>query len=220
MAARPATPSRPAPGRLAQLLTRRPPARLMACVIVLCAMAVATGCASTVAPGAPSAARTTAAPAAAAPAGVPLAAARPQRLLIPSLAVDTAVIDLGLNPDGTMAVPPDGSTAGWYVHSPTPGELGPSVLAAHVDWKGRPGVFTGLSRVAPGDHVQVRRVDGSSVEFTVSRVATYPKDRFPTAEVYGDVGSAQLRLITCGGSFDRTARSYRDNVVVYAERTG
>lgn len=186
-------------------------------ITVSCALAVLSGCSSTVAGSATPAAVSTPANPAVPDAG-PLAASRPQQLVIPSLHLDAEVIDLGLEPDGAMEVPPDGSTAGWYVHSPTPVELGPSVLAAHVDWQGRPGVFADLSRVAPGDPVQVRRADGSSVSFTVRRVERYPKDRFPTAEVYGDVDTAQLRLITCGGAYDPAARSYRDNVVVYAER--
>jgi sortase (surface protein transpeptidase) len=148
-----------------------------------------------------------------------LAAAHPQRLRIPSISVDTALVDLGLQPDGTMEVPADGSTAGWYTHSPTPGELGPAVLAAHVDWKGSKGVFYDLERTRPGDRVEVERADGSTARFTVLRVERYPKDNFPTGEVYGDVDSAQLRLITCGGEFDAAARSYRDNIIVFAEMT-
>jgi hypothetical protein len=146
-----------------------------------------------------------------------LPASRPIRLTIPTIDVDTGVIDLGLKPDGTMKVPPDGATAGWYTESPTPGELGPAVLAAHVDWKGAKGVFYDLRRAQPGDEVIVDRADGQTATFTVRRVEQYPKDRFPTEEVYGDVDTAQLRLITCGGDFDGQARSYRDNIVVYAE---
>jgi sortase (surface protein transpeptidase) len=146
-----------------------------------------------------------------------LPASRPIRLTIPTIDVDTGVIDLGLKPDGTMEVPPDGATAGWYTESPTPGELGPAVLAAHVDWKGAKGVFYDLRRAQPGDEVSVDRADGQTATFTVRRVEQYPKDRFPTEEVYGDVDTAQLRLITCGGDFDGQARSYRDNIVVYAE---
>jgi sortase (surface protein transpeptidase) len=138
---------------------------------------------------------------------------------MPAIGVDTGLIDLGLKPDGTMQVPADGSTAGWYTESPTPGERGPAVLAAHVDWKGAKGVFYDLHRSRPGDRVQVERADGRTAAFTVSRVAQYLKDRFPTDEVYGDVDSAQLRLITCGGDFDHAARSYRSNIVVYAELT-
>lgn len=152
-----------------------------------------------------------------APTGNVLPASRPTRLLIPSLSVDTAVIDLGLNADGSMQVPPDEKDSGWYTRSPTPGELGPAVLAAHVDWKGKEGPFYDLREAEPGDAISVERADGRTAAFTVERVEKYPKNNFPTEEVYGNVDSAQLRLITCGGDFDASARSYRDNIVVFAQ---
>lgn len=150
-----------------------------------------------------------------------LGASRPTRLTIPAIGVDTAgLIDLGLRADHTMEVPADAETVGWYTHSPTPGERGPALLAAHVDWQGRLGVFHGLRKLTPGDHVTVERADGSAVSFTVRRVEQHPKDRFPTQAVYGHVESPELRLVTCGGQFDREAGSYRDNIVVYAQMTG
>lgn len=178
----------------------------------------AAGCASpALAPAAPAA--TSAPPATGAVDSTVLPASHPVRLVIPAIGVDTGLIDLGLKADGAMQVPADGSTAGWYTESPTPGERGPAVLAAHVDWNGAKGVFYDLHRSRPGDRVRVERADGRTAAFTVRRVAQYPKDRFPTEEVYGDVDTAQLRLITCGGSFDHAARSYRSNIVVYAELT-
>jgi sortase (surface protein transpeptidase) len=154
------------------------------------------------------------------PTGV-LDASRPTRLTIPAIGVDTArLIDLGLRADHTMEVPADAETVGWYTNSPTPGERGPALLAAHVDWQGRLGVFHGLRKLEPGDQVTVERADGSAVSFTVRRVEQHPKDRFPTQAVYGHVDSPELRLVTCGGEFDRQAGSYRDNIVVYAQMTG
>ena len=147
-----------------------------------------------------------------------LDASRPVRLLIPSINVDSGpIMDLGLQPDGTMQVPPDGTQTGWYVDSPTPGERGPAILAAHVDWKGVEGVFFSLHKMKPGDLINVKRADGSTARFTVSKVDKYPKDAFPTDDVYGNVDNSQLRLITCGGEFDHAAQSYRDNIVVYAD---
>jgi len=194
----------------------------VAVAVAVCTLALTGGCAAA---GSPSAAAPSPVPVLStvtpAPAAVGvLPASPPQRLVIPSISVDTGLIDLGLQPDGTMEVPADGSTAGWYVHSPTPGERGPAVLAAHVDWQGDKGVFYDLRRTEPGDPIRVLRADGSTAAFTVQRVERYPKDDFPTEKVYGDVDSAQLRLITCGGEFDSAARSYRDNVVVYAVLTG
>ncbi|MDN5751411.1 MAG: class F sortase, partial [Pseudonocardia sp.] len=149
-----------------------------------------------------------------------LVEARPQRLVIPSLDVDAPMMNLGLRDDGSMEVPPDGATVGWYDRSPTPGELGPAVLAAHVDWRGERGVFHRLGELERGDEVRVRRADGATAVFAVRRVEQYPKDEFPSQEVYGDVDGPELRLLTCGGEFDSGARSYRDNIVVYAGMTG
>jgi hypothetical protein len=151
----------------------------------------------------------------------PLPASPPVRLDIPAAGVRTDLITLGLRGDGTVEVPPhadrDTSRAGWYRHSPTPGERGPAVLLGHVDSADDgPAVFFDLGALRPGDTATVRRADGRDAVFRVTRVATYPKDRFPTDEVYGDTAGAELRLITCGGAFDRGAGSYTDNVVVDA----
>jgi sortase (surface protein transpeptidase) len=90
------------------------------------------------------------------------------------------------------------------------------VIAGHVDSADRPGAFFPLRAVVPGDPIRVTRADGSVVRFVVTRVARFPKSAFPTAEVYGTTPDAELRLVTCGGAFDRAARSYVDNVVVFA----
>jgi sortase (surface protein transpeptidase) len=150
----------------------------------------------------------------------PLVAATPVRIRIPAIGVDSTLIALGLAASGTLQVPDDGSVAGWFTGAPTPGERGPAVIAAHVDWNHAPGVFFHLRDLEPGDEVTVDRADGTAARFEVLEVEQYPKDAFPTERVYGDVDHAGLRLITCGGSFDRRARSYRDNVVVYAGLVG
>jgi hypothetical protein len=205
---------------------RRIAARRLAGVAVL-GLALLVGCAD---PGglattdsAPPAGTPAVATAAPAPHQGPtvLAAAHPTRLRIPAIDVDAGgLIDLGLRADGTMEVPADGTTVGWYTESPTPGERGPAVLAAHVDWNHEKGAFYDLHTLEPGDEITVDRVDGPTASFRVQRVEQYPKDRFPTPEVYGDVQGAELRLITCGGDLDREARSYRDNIVVYAGLIG
>jgi hypothetical protein len=154
--------------------------------------------------------------------GPVLPAAEPVRLAVPAVGIDAAgLVSLGLQPDGALEVPGDGDVAGWYRHGPTPGELGPAVLAGHVDSAVTgPAVFFRLAEVRPGDEIRLDRADGTVAVFRVDRVAQYPKDRFPTAEVYGDTDHAALRLITCGGTFDASARSYRDNIVVFARLTG
>jgi Sortase domain len=187
------------------------------------ALALLAGCSGTADAPPPVSAEPagSAAPARPAAPSAGLAASAPTRLLIPAIGVDTRpVIDLGLTTDGALEVPPDGASAGWYTGAPTPGEVGPAVFAAHVDWKGEKGVFYDLRTLQPGDEVTVERADGTAVAFAVRRVEQYAKDRFPTAEVYGDVATPQLRLITCGGEFDRSLHSYRDNVVVFAEMVG
>lgn len=143
---------------------------------------------------------------------------RPVSMTIPAIdARSPQVVELGLHPDRSMEVPQDFDLAGWYVHGPAPGELGPAVLAGHVDSAaGGPAVFFRLGALQPGAEVLVEREDGRTAVFAVERVARYPKDAFPTQEVYGDTDHAALRLITCGGAFDSSTGHYVDNVVAFA----
>lgn len=152
------------------------------------------------------------------PGPAPLVRSEPVRLRVDRLGLDTVPRPMGLTADRSMEVPADAGTVGWYTGAPTPGEVGPAVLTAHVDWKGLPGAFADLDTLEPGDEIRVDRADGTSVVFAVRRVGRFPKAEFPTAEVYGDLDHAGLRLITCGGVFDRSARSYLDNVVVFADQ--
>ncbi|GAA3254989.1 hypothetical protein GCM10010532_104190 [Dactylosporangium siamense] len=140
----------------------------------------------------------------------------PLRVSIPRLRVDSELVALTLLGDGAMEVPDDASTVGWFTGGPTPGSIGPAVLAGHVNWKGRDGAFARLGTLVAGDEVQVERLDGSVAVFAVTGSGRYPKDRFPTDAVYGPVDHAGLRLITCGGEFDRATGHYRDNIVVWA----
>lgn len=144
----------------------------------------------------------------------------PTRVAIPALKVDVPVIGLGQMPDGTMQVPSDAETVGWYTKAPTPGALGPAVLAGHVDYHGRAGTFARLAVLEPGDAVTVTRTDGGRAVFAVTEVERYAKNRFPSEAVYGPIDHAGLRLITCGGDFDSSAGHYRDNIVVYATLRG
>jgi sortase (surface protein transpeptidase) len=146
--------------------------------------------------------------------------AQPTRLSIPSIGVSSALLQLGLTSTGALAMPQPGphyDQAGWYRGSPRPGAVGPAVLAGHVD-SARDGasVFYRLHELRPGDLVLIARADGSTVTFAVDRVARYPKNRFPTALVYGDTATPELRLITCGGPFDRRTGHYLENTVVSA----
>jgi sortase (surface protein transpeptidase) len=175
--------------------------------------------ASTQASAAVPAAAGTAAPSSAAPRGPLLPKSTPTHLAIPAIGVSSSLLELGLNKDRTVQVPPLGkdSKAGWYTGSPTPGQLGPSLLLGHVDSaEYGPGVFFKLGALHRGDTVDVTRADKTVAVFRIDRVAAFPKSHFPTLEVYGDTGNAQLRLITCGGKFDFSARSYESNIVVFA----
>ncbi|HEY0509010.1 MAG TPA: class F sortase [Blastococcus sp.] len=144
----------------------------------------------------------------------------PVRLQVPEIGVDSELMELGLQDDGSLEVPPAGFPAGWFTGAPMPGEVGPAVMAGHVDWDGSPGVFYDLRSLTPGDEIAVTREDGSTLDFAVVSVEQFPKDEFPTAAVYGDLDHPGLRLITCGGSFDAGERSYTDNIVVFADLIG
>ncbi len=139
----------------------------------------------------------------------------PIQIQIPALGVTTRIMELGLERDGSMEVPPGAYPVGWYDGSPAPGQLGPAVLAGHVDWEGEPGAFYGLRELLPGDTVVVDRADGTVATFRVDRVEEHAKDDFPTEDVYGDLDHAGLRLITCGGSFDEDTGDYLHNVIVF-----
>ncbi len=190
------------------------------------APAPVTGAAPQPLPPAPAAPVPTAAPPAGQqPAPGPVVAAgvlpraRPVAVQITRIGVDAGLVDLALNADRSMQVPDFGS-AGWYVHAPTPGELGPAIVAAHVSSRAGPDVFARLHELVAGDEVRVRREDGRTAVFRVDGLERIPKASFPTERVYGDIGHAGLRLITCGGSFDRSSGHFRDNVIVYASLVG
>jgi sortase (surface protein transpeptidase) len=144
------------------------------------------------------------------------AAAPPVRIRIPAIGVSAAVVRLGLNRDGTLQVPTDFGVTGWFTGGPAPGETGPAVITGHIDSRRGPAVFYRLNELRGGDRVAVERADGTTVQFAVEGSAQYPKQAFPTEAVFGPSPDPLLRLITCGGSFDRSRRSYRDNVVVTA----
>ncbi|MGP4004455.1 class F sortase [Streptomyces sp. 8N706] len=147
-------------------------------------------------------------------------ASPPERISIPSLKVSSSLVKLGLGKGGAMETPTDPAKAGWYTPGPTPGAKGPAVIAGHVTWNGAQAVFFKLATLKAGDNIEVTRQDGKTAEFTVDKIAQYPKNRFPTLEVYKNVDHAGLRLITCAGDFDKKTHHYADNVVVYASLTG
>lgn len=155
------------------------------------------------------------------PIGQFLPASEPTSIDIPSIGVhSTHFVPLVIQPNGAISVPATAQEIGLYDAGPTPGQLGPAVLAAHVDTpSGVPGIFAKLRYVKPGDQVTIGRQDSSRLTFTIDRVAAYRKTQFPTSLVYeGNFTQAEIRLVTCGGPTDNR-NEYRDNVIVFGHLT-
>ncbi|MBO2454036.1 class F sortase [Actinomadura barringtoniae] len=140
----------------------------------------------------------------------------PVRVEIPSIGVSSTLERLRMGQGGVLTPPRLPGRAGWFADGVRPGQPGPAVIVGHVDSRTGPAVFTRLGELRPGAVVTVRDSHGARVAFKVESVRAYPKVRFPTKEVYGATPDPQLRLITCGGGFDRATRHYTTNVVVYA----
>jgi len=153
--------------------------------------------------------------------GPVLPASEPVALDIPAIDVHSRnIVDLGLADDGSIEVPSEPSAPGWFSPGPSPGQLGPAVIAGHVDSTQGPAVFYRLGAMQDGDRITVTRADSSAATFVVDRVEVFAKADFPTHQVYGNVTSrAELRLITCGGGYD-SATGYVSNVVVFAHLVG
>lgn len=172
------------------------------------------------APAAPPPATAAPRPAPAAPPPAPAAdPAEPVRVSIPAIGVESDLLHLGLAEDGSLQVPQgdDFDTAAWFDGSPRPGEVGPAVIEGHVSSRARgPSVFYELGNLAVGDTVDVTRGDGSTVSFEVYDLQQFPKDAFPTLQVYGNTDGPELRLITCGGTIAESSGHFTDNIIVFA----
>jgi sortase (surface protein transpeptidase) len=145
--------------------------------------------------------------------------AGPATITIPRIGVRAPIVAVGLRADGAMQVPePD--QVGWYRHGPRPGADGPAVLVGHLDSRTGPAVFYRLRELRPGDQILIGQHGGSTLRFLVGRLERHPKTALPTSRIWTDASRPLLRLITCGGSFDRSTGHYRDNLIVYASPTG
>ncbi|MFC5748519.1 class F sortase, partial [Actinomadura rugatobispora] len=144
-------------------------------------------------------------------------AAAPSRVRIPSIKVSAGIVPLAIDRSGTLAAPEGYDVAGWNEAGPEPGERGTAVIAGHVDSRTGPAVFYRLRELRAGDRVEVDRADGSTARFRVTRVVRHSKNGVPDA-VYRPAAGPELRLVTCGGTFDRARGGYRDNIIVYAAR--
>ena len=146
----------------------------------------------------------------------------PVSVSIPAIGVNSKLLHLGLNADGTIQVPSletSSDRAAWYKYSATPGQIGSSVIEGHVDSIRGPAVFFRLGALRPGDTVNVTLADGITAVFRVTGVREYVKSRFPAEAIYGATNFAALRLITCGGAFDYASGHYLSSTVVYASLT-
>lgn len=141
----------------------------------------------------------------------------PTSVAIPALGVDSTLESLALDGTGRLTAPVDYDLAGWYAGGVVPGEVGPAIIAGHVDSPSAPAVFAGLGSLAVGDEIVVTLSDGSMRVFAVSDSIQSAKAEFPTSSVYSNVPMPELRLITCGGVFDPSTGHYLDNLIVFAE---
>ena len=144
----------------------------------------------------------------------------PRAVRIPAIGVDSVLVDLVVDKSGALVPPRSADVLGWYADGVAPGNAGPAVIAGHVDSKSGPGVFANLAKLKAGDQVFVQRNDGSQLTFVVGKTYAVAKTAFPTDLVYAPTPVSELRLVTCGGTFDTAADSYRDNVVVEAVLAG
>jgi hypothetical protein len=138
---------------------------------------------------------------------------------IPAIGVDSRLLRLGVNSDGTIQVPSlttSADLAAWLSYSATPGEIGVSIIEGHVDSLQGPAVFFSLGALRPGDAVDVTLADGVTAVFRVTGVREYLKSDFPAKAIYGAADYAALRLITCGGAFDYATGHYLSSTVVFA----
>ncbi|HSS88012.1 MAG TPA: class F sortase [Streptosporangiaceae bacterium] len=152
----------------------------------------------------------------------PLRRSLPVAVDIPAIGVHSKLLHLGVNPDGTIRVPSlstRADEAAWYKYSATPGQMGVSVIEGHVDSFQGAAVFFRLGALRPGDSIDVTLANGITAVFRVTGVRQYAKTRYPSGTIYSAAGFPALRLITCGGTFDYTARSYLSSTVVFASLT-
>jgi len=148
--------------------------------------------------------------------------AAPVRIVIPAIGVDAPVMQLGLNADRTIQVPPlgDHNLAGWYKYGSSPGQPGPAVIVGHIDSYQGASVFYRLRYLVKGDQVRITLANGQVVTFAVDGLQQVSKTAFPTQSVYGFTKDPELRLVTCGGDFNPATGSYLSDIIVYAHLTG
>lgn len=214
--------------RYAPLVPVRPPgairARLAGVAGVLCILAgcIAVGVVFAVQRHAPQPSRLAAGELGPGGRGPWLRRSAPVSVEIPAIGVHSKLLHLGRDASGAIAVPSltaRVSRAAWYKYSPTPGQIGASVIEGHVDTYHGPAIFFRLGALRPGDRVVVHLADGVTAIFRVTGVREYLKSRFPAKVIYGATNYAALHLITCGGVFDNATHHYLSSTVVFASLT-
>ncbi|MFB7541417.1 class F sortase [Streptomyces zaomyceticus] len=157
-------------------------------------------------------------PSAVAAAGPAMPRSAPTRLRIPGIGVDAPFTGLEIGSSGALDPPPadDTNLVGWHAAGVSPGERGTALVAGHLDTATAPAVFARLSELDAGDTFEIQRADGTTAVFLIDSVESFRKDDFPDRRVYDDTPDALVRLITCAGSYDRTAKDYTENLVVFA----
>lgn len=143
--------------------------------------------------------------------------ATPVSVAIPAIGVSSSLEDLHRGAAGELDPPKDWDSAGWFSDGIVPGQVGPAVIAGHVDSPTAAAVFFRLDELVAGDEVHVAMSDGTTRTFTVDRSERAAKSAFPTSDVYGTAPTPQLRLITCDGTFDTATGHYTDNLIVFAD---
>ncbi|MEU1091235.1 class F sortase [Streptomyces sp. NPDC005576] len=150
----------------------------------------------------------------------PLSPSRAVKVAIPAIYIEAPLVGLKLDAKGRLGAPPINrpKVAGWYQDGPSPGEAGTALIVGHRDTETGPAIFLNLNALRRGDAVKVVRADRRTAVFTVDTVKTYRKSEFPDDKVYGTTNRPELRLLTCGGRFDKKT-GYSANVVVFAHLT-
>jgi hypothetical protein len=151
------------------------------------------------------------------PARPNLPASPPVALSIPAIGVQSAIVSLGRNADGSVEVPASFHVAGWYREGVAPGQNGPAVFLGQVDSMSGPGIFYNLGALRPGARVVATRADGKQIAYVITGVRQYDKTAFPTLDVYGNTPKPTIRLVTCGGAFDQRTHHYLSNIVAFGE---
>jgi LPXTG-site transpeptidase (sortase) family protein len=152
------------------------------------------------------------------PKGKMVPASNPVRLIIPAIAINAPVEEVGTQANADLATPTQNpwQDVGWYYLGPQPGERGSAVIDGHVDRPGGfPAVFWHLRDLHVGDEVLVKNSSGKTLRFQVTRIELYPPQDAPIQDIFGNWGGTYLNLITCAGDWIPSQHQTNLRLVVY-----